>query len=91
MFEASSSNVLVERTMPLELVRRVGDREGEMCAGHVPPGVSLSALDACYDTWQLPACSSLSGSFASPLPQVTAVSKCQENPIRSEQGIPLSL
>lgn len=36
--------------MPLELVGRVGDKEGEMHAGHVPPGVSLLALDACYDT-----------------------------------------
>lgn len=38
------------RAMPLELVGRVGDKEGEMHAGHVPPGVSLLALDACYDT-----------------------------------------
>lgn len=35
--------------MPSELVGRVGDKKGEMYAGHVPPGVSLLALDACYD------------------------------------------
>lgn len=35
--------------MPLELVRRVADKEGEMYAEHVPPGVSLLALDVCYD------------------------------------------
>lgn len=36
--------------MPFELVQRAGDKEGEMYAEHVPPGVSLLALDACYDT-----------------------------------------
>lgn len=36
--------------MPSELVARVGDKEGEMHAGHIPPGVSLLALGACYDT-----------------------------------------
>jgi len=66
--------------MPCELVQRAGNKEGEMYAQHVPPGVSLLALDACYDTWQLPTCSSLSGSFASLLPRATAVGKRQENP-----------
>lgn len=36
--------------MPLEPVGRVGHKEGEMYAGYVPPGVSLLAPDACYDT-----------------------------------------
>lgn len=36
--------------MPFELVQRAGDKEGGMYAEHVPPGVSLLALDACYDT-----------------------------------------
>lgn len=36
--------------MPFELVQRAGNKEGETYAEHVPPGVSLLALDACCDT-----------------------------------------
>lgn len=36
--------------MPFELVQREGNKEGKIYAEHIPPGVFLLALDACYDT-----------------------------------------